>query len=204
MLRGRAAWCGQFAGERGVGGQSQVRPHLWRFFGSAIQPDTPSCRGAAACPICTGGSLYSNREIRRCIAVSYDQALSISKPARPSTSSGGATAGLAAPRLGLSGGHSRSPVIGGCDDRLRLPELAHQVHRAAGKSRNRAIGRQHRRLVSVPAGPHGRLNDRWDHSNARNALAEAITGPYKTERVHRQRPWRNMQDLEMATRAWVD
>ena len=26
----------------------------------------------------------------------------------------------------------------------------------------------------------------------------------KTERVHRQRPWRNMQDLAMASLGWID
>tara|TARA_R110002072_G_scaffold234281_1_gene391861 strand:- start:10053 stop:10322 length:270 start_codon:yes stop_codon:yes gene_type:complete len=37
-----------------------------------------------------------------------------------------------------------------------------------------------------------------------NALAETINGLYKTELVHRQGPWRNMQDLEIATLGWVD
>jgi transposase InsO family protein len=37
-----------------------------------------------------------------------------------------------------------------------------------------------------------------------NALAETINGLYKTELVHRQGPWRNMQDLEMTTLDWVD
>ncbi len=62
---------------------------------------------------------------------------------------------------------------------------------------NRTIGRRHR------------LSDRWRSSAAvgdayDNALAEAINGLYKTELVHRQGPWRNMQDLEMATLGWVD
>ena len=37
-----------------------------------------------------------------------------------------------------------------------------------------------------------------------NALAETINGLYKTELVHRQGPWRNMQALEIATLGWVD
>jgi putative transposase len=37
-----------------------------------------------------------------------------------------------------------------------------------------------------------------------NALAETINGLYKTELVHRQGQWCNMQDLEMATLGWVD
>lgn len=39
----------------------------------------------------------------------------------------------------------------------------------------------------------GSVGDSYD-----NALAETINGLYKTELVHRQGPWRNMQDLEMA------
>jgi len=45
----------------------------------------------------------------------------------------------------------------------------------------------------------GRVGDSCD-----NALAETINGLHKTELVHRQGPWRNMQDLEMATLGWVD
>jgi transposase InsO family protein len=45
----------------------------------------------------------------------------------------------------------------------------------------------------------GSVGDSYD-----NALAETINGLYKTELVHRQGPWRNMQDLEMATLGWVD
>ncbi len=37
-----------------------------------------------------------------------------------------------------------------------------------------------------------------------NALAETMNGLCKTEPVHRKGPWRNMQDLEMATPGWVD
>ena len=45
----------------------------------------------------------------------------------------------------------------------------------------------------------GSVGDSYD-----NALAETINGLYKTELVHRQGPWRNMQDLEKATLGWVD
>jgi transposase InsO family protein len=45
----------------------------------------------------------------------------------------------------------------------------------------------------------GSVGDSYD-----NALAETINGLYKTELVHRQGPWRNMQELEMATLGWVD
>lgn len=45
---------------------------------------------------------------------------------------------------------------------------------------------------------HARIGDSYD-----NALAETINGLYKTELVQRQEPWRNMQDLEMATLGWL-
>ena len=45
----------------------------------------------------------------------------------------------------------------------------------------------------------GSVGDSYD-----NALAETINGLYKTELIHRQGPWRNMQDLEMTTLGWVD
>jgi len=45
----------------------------------------------------------------------------------------------------------------------------------------------------------GSVGDSYD-----NALAETINGLYKTELVYRQGPWRNMQDLELATLGWVD
>jgi len=36
-----------------------------------------------------------------------------------------------------------------------------------------------------------------------NALAETIIGLYKTELVHPRRPWRSLEDLELATLEWV-
>lgn len=37
-----------------------------------------------------------------------------------------------------------------------------------------------------------------------NALAESINGLYKTEVVHKDGPWRNMEHVEFATLNWVD
>jgi transposase InsO family protein len=45
----------------------------------------------------------------------------------------------------------------------------------------------------------GSVGDSYD-----NALAETIHGLYKTELVHRQGSWRNMQDLDMATLGSLD
>lgn len=70
----------------------------------------------------------------------------------------------------------------------------------------RAVGGQYlsirytERLAEAGIEPSvGSVGDSYD-----NALAETVNGLYKTELVHRQGPWRNMQDLELATLGWVD
>ena len=34
--------------------------------------------------------------------------------------------------------------------------------------------------------------------------AETIIGLYKTELIHRRKPWKTVEDVEMATARWVD
>ena len=36
-----------------------------------------------------------------------------------------------------------------------------------------------------------------------NALAETVIGLFKTEVIHRCGPWRGLEDVELATLAWV-
>ena len=45
----------------------------------------------------------------------------------------------------------------------------------------------------------GRVGDSYD-----NAMAETIIGLYKTELIRQRGPWRNVDDVEFATLAWVD
>jgi transposase InsO family protein len=45
----------------------------------------------------------------------------------------------------------------------------------------------------------GSVGDSYD-----NALAETIFGLYKTEVIRRRGPWRNLEEVEYATREWVD
>jgi len=45
----------------------------------------------------------------------------------------------------------------------------------------------------------GSVGDSYD-----NALAESINGLYKTEVIHKQGPWRNLEMVEFATLVWVD
>jgi putative transposase len=45
----------------------------------------------------------------------------------------------------------------------------------------------------------GSVGDGYD-----NALAETTIGLYKTEKIHREGPWRTLSDVELATLEWVD
>ena len=48
------------------------------------------------------------------------------------------------------------------------------------------------------AGIEGSVGDSYD-----NALAETIIGLFKTEVIRRRSPWRNIDDVELATLEWV-
>jgi len=45
----------------------------------------------------------------------------------------------------------------------------------------------------------GSVGDSYD-----NALAETINGLYKAEVIHRNGPWRSLEEVEFATLEWVD
>jgi putative transposase len=45
----------------------------------------------------------------------------------------------------------------------------------------------------------GSVGDGYD-----NAHAETTIGLYKTEKIHREGPWRILADVELATLEWVD
>jgi putative transposase len=56
------------------------------------------------------------------------------------------------------------------------------------------------RLAAAGAAPSvGTVGDALD-----NALAESQIGLFKTELIHRRGPWRNVDDVELATLEWVD
>ena len=56
------------------------------------------------------------------------------------------------------------------------------------------------RLVKAGIEPSvGSVGDSFD-----NALAETINGLYKAELIHRRRPWRSFEAVELATLEWVD
>jgi transposase InsO family protein len=45
----------------------------------------------------------------------------------------------------------------------------------------------------------GSIGDSYD-----NALAETINGLYKTEVIHKDGPWKGLEQVELATLDWVD
>lgn len=56
------------------------------------------------------------------------------------------------------------------------------------------------RLAEAGAKPSiGSVGDSYD-----NAMAESIIGLFKTEVIRRRGPWRNLDDVEIATLEWVD
>lgn len=56
------------------------------------------------------------------------------------------------------------------------------------------------RLAEIGAVPSiGSVGDSYD-----NALAEAVNGLYKTELIRQQGPWKSVDDVELATLAWVN
>ncbi|GAA2790381.1 hypothetical protein GCM10010533_30730 [Mycolicibacterium pallens] len=55
------------------------------------------------------------------------------------------------------------------------------------------------RLIELGIAPSvGSRGDSYD-----NALAEAVNAAYKTEVIRRGKPWRGVDDVELATAAWV-
>jgi putative transposase len=56
------------------------------------------------------------------------------------------------------------------------------------------------RLAAAGIAPSvGSVGDSYD-----NGLAETVIGLFKTEVIHRQGPWRDVEQVEFATLAWVD
>jgi len=56
------------------------------------------------------------------------------------------------------------------------------------------------RLAEIGAAPSvGSVGDSYD-----NSLAESTIGQYKTELIRRQGPWRTLEEVELATLAWID
>jgi hypothetical protein len=63
-----------------------------------------------------------------------------------------------------------------------------------------------REIYQTIVAPHKRneLAPAADNYRSINALAESVIGLYKTELITPQRPWKGVDDLEIATAEWVD
>ncbi len=72
------------------------------------------------------------------------------------------------------------------------------VHHSDAGSQARFIRYSNRLLDAGAVASIGTVGDSYD-----NALAETVVGLYKTECVHREGPWRGVDDLEFATASWV-
>ena len=79
------------------------------------------------------------------------------------------------------------------------PDLGNLVHHSDRGVQYLSI-RYTERLAEVGIEPSvGTVGDSYD-----NALAETIFGLFKTEVIHPNGPWRNIEEVEFATLEWVD
>ena len=80
----------------------------------------------------------------------------------------------------------------------RHDDLSHLVHHSDRGVQYLAIRYTERLAEEQAVASVGSKGDSFD-----NALAETVNGLYKTELIHRRGPWKTMDQLELATAAWV-
>lgn len=80
----------------------------------------------------------------------------------------------------------------------RHDDLSHLVHHSDRGVQYLAIRYTERLAEEQAVASVGSKGDSFD-----NALAETVNGLYKTELIHRRGPWKTMEQLELATAAWV-
>jgi putative transposase len=84
-------------------------------------------------------------------------------------------------------------------DREGIPLAADIVHHADAGSQYTSFAFTTRLIEAGVDASVGSVGDAYD-----NALAETTIGLYKTEKIHREGPWRTLADVELATLEWVD
>jgi len=77
-------------------------------------------------------------------------------------------------------------------------DLAGLVHHSDRGSQYLAIRYTERLADAGVVSSVGSRGDSYD-----NALAETVNGLYKAELIHRRGPWRSVEEVELATAAWV-
>lgn len=76
--------------------------------------------------------------------------------------------------------------------------VAGLIHHSDAGSQYTSIRYTNRLLDAGAVASIGSVGDSYD-----NALAESVIGLYKAECIHREGPWRNADDVELATLNWV-
>ena len=84
-------------------------------------------------------------------------------------------------------------------DRAGMPISAGLVHHHDNGSQYTSFAFTQRLVDAGVDASVGSVGDAYD-----NALAESTIGLFKTERIHRQGPWKTLADVELATLEWVD
>lgn len=81
----------------------------------------------------------------------------------------------------------------------RQPAKGDLIHHSDRGSQYVSI-RYTERLIEAGIEPSvGSVGDSYD-----NALAETVNGLYKAEVIHRRKSWKSVEEVELATLAWVD
>ena len=80
----------------------------------------------------------------------------------------------------------------------RGSDLAGLVHHSDRGGQYLALRYTERLAEAGAVASVGSRGDSYD-----NALAETVNGLFKTELIHRQGPWRTVQQVELATARWV-
>jgi putative transposase len=83
--------------------------------------------------------------------------------------------------------------------RVGVTDLVGLVHHNDRGSQYTSIRFSERLAVAGIAASVGSVGDSFD-----NALAETINGLYKTELIKPRKPWRTVDEVELATAEWVD
>jgi putative transposase len=84
-------------------------------------------------------------------------------------------------------------------DRAGMPISAGLVHHHDNGSQYTSFAFTQRLVDAGVDASVGSVGDAYD-----NALAESTIGLFKTEKIHREGPWKTLADVELATLEWVD
>ena len=145
-------------------------------------------------------------------------------PARPPATTSPSTPSPPAPGIGRATLYRRPELRAIIEEHRRhgrdaltltglTVEIDHTPHRPRSRRRQRPPPR--RTTPQTRTTPHHRLRLNTPNSRAThhqklagqsydNALAETINGLYKTELIKPRKPWRTIEEVELATAEWVD